>query len=72
MPSYSMGFRRNFQTAMLVEPLRCALLLAREWDLPLAVSSADAESAFESISHTALISGWECLGTPCLLIAAFY
>ena len=72
MPPFIMGFRRGFQTAMLIEPLRVALLLAAEWDLPLAVGCCDVDSAFESMSHIAVVAGWQALGAPTLLIAAFY
>ena len=72
IPSYVMGFRRGYQTAMLIEPLRIALLLAHEWHLPIAVAGADADSAFESLPHVSLIGCWELLGAPCLLIAALY
>ena len=37
LPPYIMGFRKGFQTAMLLEPLRIALLLAREWSMPIAL-----------------------------------
>eukprot|EP00973_Karenia_brevis_P072381 10053225-Karenia_brevis.AAC.1 len=56
LPSYIMGFRKGFQTAMLVEPLRIALLLAREWLLPIAVASTDVDAAFESIDHGHLVA----------------
>jgi len=72
MPSFIMGFRQGFQTAMLVEPLRIALLLAHEWDMPLATACCDADSAFESMSHGTIVAGWQHLGAPTLLVAAFY
>ena len=72
LPSYIMGFRRGFQTAMLVEPLRIALRLANEWGDPIAIGGTDAEAAFESIQHSTLIAGWEYLGAHPLLTAGFY
>ena len=41
-----MGFRKGYQTAMLVEPIRLALFLAREWQMPIVVACTDAEAAF--------------------------
>ena len=72
IPLYIMGYRRGFQTAMLVEPLRLALLQAREWRRPIAVGRTDAEAAFESMPHGELLDGWLELGTPAVLVAAFY
>ena len=40
--------------------------------MPIAIGCGDADSAFESLPHTALVSGWQCLGAPSLLVAAFY
>jgi len=72
LPPFIMGFRKGFQTAMLVEPLRIALRLTSEWDDPIAVACADAEAAFESIEHSTLVAGWEFLGAHPLLVAGFY
>ena len=58
IPSYIMGFRRGYQTAMLVEPLRIAMMLAQEWRLPIAVATTDADSAFESLPHASLMAGY--------------
>lgn len=71
IPSYIMGFRSGFQTAMLIKPLRVALLLAHEWQLLVAVAITDADSAFESLSHSVLIDSWHELGAPSLLVAVF-
>eukprot|EP00973_Karenia_brevis_P008712 1178178-Karenia_brevis.AAC.1 len=38
LPLFLMGHRKGFQTAMFVEPVRIALLLAREWDMQIAVA----------------------------------
>lgn len=65
-----MGFRKVFQTAMLVKPLRLAPLKAREWNVPMAIGCTDAEAAFESIPHRILVDGWLEAGTPVLLGAA--
>jgi len=72
LPNYIMGFRKGFQTAMLVEPLRLALLKAREWRMPIAVGCSDADSAFESMSHECLVHGWLQTGAPIILVAALY
>lgn len=72
MPYYIMGFRKGFQTAMLVETLRMCLLQAKDWLMPLAMANTDADAAFESIRHDCLVAGWEWLGAPTLLVAAFY
>eukprot|EP00973_Karenia_brevis_P027869 3839731-Karenia_brevis.AAC.1 len=57
---------------MLVEPIRHALMLAREWSLPIAVGSTDVDAAFESLPHQTLLAGWESLGAPPQLVAGFY
>eukprot|EP00973_Karenia_brevis_P009407 1271450-Karenia_brevis.AAC.1 len=72
MPNFIMGYRPGYQTAMLAEPVRIALLLAREWSLPIAIACTDADAAFESIRHDILVQGWEYHGASPLLIAAFY
>jgi len=72
LPIHLMGFRKGYQTAMLVEPLRRALQTAKEWGKPIAIACADACSAFESIDHDALVQGWQQLDVPPLAIVALY